>query len=222
MPAPTMAPIPRKAAPRTLMSWGRRRWYRPSRRMPAEEQVVALARDVHVPVEHRGRRGLRVQARRNANHKVPPGVLLKLETALLGTRRARCCRRRRRGEPLCGLAADLPIRTALLARRRHPRYRRGSRKPTSPHRRFWGARRAAGPVRPLYSSHLPSALTRLPRSLGFRQTSWPDAERRGVELPHGRPHGEDPRVARAGQEVLATDWEVEARSAPFPAESLIE
>jgi hypothetical protein len=65
-------------------------------------------------------------------------------------------------------------------------------------------------------------LIRLPRSLGFRQTSWPDAERRGVELSHGRPHGEDPRVARAGQEVLATHCEVEARSAPFPAESLIE
>jgi hypothetical protein len=57
--------------------------------MPAEEQVVALARDVHVPVEHPGRRGLTVQARRNANHKVPPGVLLKLETALLGARRTR-------------------------------------------------------------------------------------------------------------------------------------
>jgi hypothetical protein len=65
-------------------------------------------------------------------------------------------------------------------------------------------------------------LIRLPRSLGFRQTSWPDAERKGVELSHGRPHGEDPRVARAGQEVLATHWEIEARSAPFPAESLIE
>jgi hypothetical protein len=59
--------------------------------MPAEEQVVALARDVQVPVEHPGRRALTVQARRNANHKVPPGVLLKLETALLGaqSRRAR-------------------------------------------------------------------------------------------------------------------------------------
>jgi hypothetical protein len=67
-----------------------------------------------------------------------------------------------------------------------------------------------------------TSLIRLPRSLGFRQTSWPDAERRGVELSHGRPHGEDPRVARAGQEVLATHWEIEARSAPFPAESLIE
>jgi hypothetical protein len=32
--------------------------------------------------------GLTIQARRNANHKVPPGVLLKLETALLRARRA--------------------------------------------------------------------------------------------------------------------------------------
>jgi hypothetical protein len=57
--------------------------------MLAEEQVVTLARDVHVPIEHPGRRGLTVQARRNANHKVPPGVLPKLHTALIGARRAR-------------------------------------------------------------------------------------------------------------------------------------
>jgi hypothetical protein len=57
--------------------------------MLAEEQVVALARDVHVPVEHPGRRSLTVQPRRNANHKVPPGVLPKLDTALIGARRAR-------------------------------------------------------------------------------------------------------------------------------------
>jgi hypothetical protein len=57
--------------------------------MLAEEQVGTLARDVHVPGEHPGRRGLTVQARRNANHKVPPGVLPKLETALLRARRAR-------------------------------------------------------------------------------------------------------------------------------------
>jgi hypothetical protein len=35
--------------------------------------------------------GLTVQVRRNANHKVPPGILLKLETALSGARRARDC-----------------------------------------------------------------------------------------------------------------------------------
>jgi hypothetical protein len=57
--------------------------------MLAEEQVVARARDVHVPVEHPGRRALTDQARRNANHKVPPGVLLELETALLVARRTR-------------------------------------------------------------------------------------------------------------------------------------
>jgi hypothetical protein len=52
--------------------------------MPAEEQAVAFARDVHLPAEHSGRRGVTVQARGNANHKAPPGVLLKSETALLG------------------------------------------------------------------------------------------------------------------------------------------
>jgi hypothetical protein len=70
--------------------------------MLAEEQVVALARDVHVPSSTRVG-GLTVQARRNANHKVPPGVLLKLETALVGARRARDhvsiskCRQNERG-----------------------------------------------------------------------------------------------------------------------------
>jgi hypothetical protein len=31
-----------------------------------------------------------------------------------------------------------------------------------------------------------------------------EEDRRGVESPHGRPYGEDPQVARARQEVLAT------------------
>ena len=48
MPAPTIAPMPRKAAPRTLMSQSHRRWSRPRRRMPAEEQLVAQHTDVSV------------------------------------------------------------------------------------------------------------------------------------------------------------------------------
>jgi hypothetical protein len=41
--------------------------------------------------------------------------------------------------------------------------------------------------------------------------NWRD-DRGGVELPHGRPHGEDPQVARAREEVLAAPG-AEARHA---------
>jgi hypothetical protein len=45
----------------------------------------------------------------------------------------------------------------------------------------------------------------------LRRFDWRN-DRRGVELPHGRPHGEDPQVARAREEVLAAPG-AEARHA---------
>jgi hypothetical protein len=77
---------------------------------------------------------------------------------------------------------------------------------------------AAGPVQRVHSSDPPPALRP-----AFRQTSWPDAERRGVELsPWPASWRRSASGSGSRRSPSHTHWEIEARVAPLSAESLIE
>ena len=57
----------------------------------------------------------------------------------------------------------------------------------------------------------------------FRQTSWPDAERRGVELsPWPASWRRSASGSGSRRSPSHTHWAIEARAAPLSAESLIE